>query len=90
MGVIVREVEAIPLPVAFCFLVYIILLRVFGVHIGYCRRFSFVVRGLNLRAMHQPLLCVCVTLRLLGSSIFKWIVWCVFPSLITFEEKYFG
>ena len=87
MGVIVLEVEANLLPVVFCFLVYIILLRLFGVHIVHCRRFSFVAMGLNLCAMHRPLLCVCVTLRLLGSSIFNWIVWCVFPSLIMVEEN---
>ena len=90
MGVIVFGVEMDLLSVVPCFLVYIILLRLFGVHIVHCRRFSFMAMGLNLRVMHRPLLCVCVTLRLLGSSIFNWIVWCVFPSLITFEEKYFG
>ena len=42
------------------------------------REVSIWVVGLDLHTICWPLLCVCVTLRLLSSSIFNWIVWFCF------------
>ena len=49
------------------------------------REVSFWVVGLDLHTICWPLLCVCVTLASGESSIFNWIVWFCFPSLIIVE-----
>ena len=55
VGVIVRGVELIFFFYCVSFhSVHFVTLRVFGVHIVHCTRFSFVVWGLNLRAAHRP------------------------------------